>query len=172
MTLTAVYIFFGEVCYIAWGANLTQPIVTEMLPTSNFLVPVFKILFCFNLVFSYPICINPTNTILESYLFRSWKKKSTARTWLKNLSRALVVIAAVYMAVELADKIDKVLGLLGAVCCAPLALTIPALMHQKLLAKTRAQKAENVFYITLSLGILFFSTYQSLANWNVASTGH
>ena len=169
LTLTAFYVLFGEVCYIAWGANLTEPLVTEMLPTSNILVPIFKIFFCFNLFFSYPICINPTNTIIEHYLFRSMKHRSATRTWLKNLSRTIVVVVAVYMAIELEAKIDKFMGLLGAVCCAPLALFIPALLHMKLLSATTASKLENLVYIFLSTFIFVFSTWQSLSNWNVVA---
>ena len=41
-----------------------------MLPAGNFGVSLIKILFTLNLICSYPITVNPTNTILESYLFR------------------------------------------------------------------------------------------------------
>ena len=68
-TLTVIFLFFGELTYITFGSDLDEPFVTEMLPASNLGVEIIKILFCFNLVFSYPITINPTNTILESYIF-------------------------------------------------------------------------------------------------------
>ena len=40
-----------------------------MLPAHSYVVSLIKVLFTVNLVCSYPITINPTNTILESYLF-------------------------------------------------------------------------------------------------------
>ena len=66
----------------------------------------------------------------------------------------------------LANKIDKFLGLMGAVLCAPLALMIPALVHLKLSAKTNSSKSADIFLVIISLLVLFFSTGQSLANWN------
>ena len=60
-TLTAVFIFFGELCYLAWGANLNKPIVTEMLPPTSVVVMIMKLLFCINLLFSYAINVYPAN---------------------------------------------------------------------------------------------------------------
>jgi len=65
-----------------------------------------------------------------------------------------------------ADKIDKFLGLLGAFLCAPLALTMPALIHLKLLAKTRQQMVIDIILVIISLFTLTFCTWQSLASWN------
>ena len=62
------------------------------------------------------------------------------------------------MAVELASKIDKFLGLMGALLCAPLALTMPSLLHLKLIAKTRSEKTIDVTILILSVAVLVFST--------------
>eukprot|EP00353_Schmidingerella_taraikaensis_P013445 CAMPEP_0185590728 /NCGR_PEP_ID=MMETSP0434-20130131/61822_1 /TAXON_ID=626734 ORGANISM="Favella taraikaensis, Strain Fe Narragansett Bay" /NCGR_SAMPLE_ID=MMETSP0434 /ASSEMBLY_ACC=CAM_ASM_000379 /LENGTH=111 /DNA_ID=CAMNT_0028215131 /DNA_START=764 /DNA_END=1099 /DNA_ORIENTATION=+ len=35
LTLFVVYVTFSTVCYYAWGEDLTQPVVTEMLPAQN-----------------------------------------------------------------------------------------------------------------------------------------
>lgn len=70
-TLTILFIFFGEITVLAFGSNLDQPFITEMLPANNPGVSLIKVLFTLNLICSYPITVNPTNTILESYLFRS-----------------------------------------------------------------------------------------------------
>ena len=47
-----------------------------------------------------------------------------------------MVVSSVVIALTVADKIDKFLGLIGALLCAPLAMTIPAMIHLKILAKT------------------------------------
>ena len=41
-----------------------------MLPAGNLGVSLIKILFTLNLICSYPITVNPTNTILESYILK------------------------------------------------------------------------------------------------------
>lgn len=38
LTLCGIYVAFSSLCYYAWGDNLNQPVVTEMLPADNLLV--------------------------------------------------------------------------------------------------------------------------------------
>ena len=38
MTLCCIHIGFSSHCYYAWGADLTEPVVTEMLPTDDVFV--------------------------------------------------------------------------------------------------------------------------------------
>jgi proton-coupled amino acid transporter len=135
-SLTVLYIWFGYVCYFAFGAS-TDPIVTEMLPSTSPFTLAIKVVFCLNLVFGYSICINPTNTIIESWMFGGMKA-TTTRKWFKNISRTFVCFLSIILAVQLGESINKFLGLLGAMLCSPLALTIPACLHLKVLAKTTA----------------------------------
>ena len=160
VTLVILYIVFSELCYLSWGTEMDKPIVTEMLPGDKTYVVVTKFLVCVNLLCSYPIMINPANKIFEKWVFRckNLKKKSRTRYWFKNFQRFLVVFLGAYMAVELASKIDKFLGLLGALLCAPLALFMPALLHWKLIAKTRSEKFFDFIILVVSLAILIFST--------------
>lgn len=69
------------------------------------------------------------------------------------------------MAVLLAEKLDKFIGLLGALLCAPVAFTVPAILHLKVLAKTTLSKAIDWFLITLSLLIMIFCVWQSILTW-------
>lgn len=136
----ASYIIFSEICYFAYGSNLTEPIVTEMLPTASVISMLIKILFCINLIFTIAIAINPANTTIESYALSRFKSNKTLHKWSINISRVIVITVACYIAVELSDKIDKFLGLLGALCCAPLAILMPALLNLKVLSKTPKEK--------------------------------
>lgn len=61
ITLVFIFIAFSELCYIAWGSNDDQPIITEMLPEDNVGVILIKFLFSLNLVCSFPIVIFPAN---------------------------------------------------------------------------------------------------------------
>ena len=70
----------------------------------------------------------------------------------------MVVFIGTYAGVELASKLDKFLGLLGSLFCAPLALTAPAMIHLKLIAKTKTEKWIDISIIVLSLVVLLFST--------------
>ena len=74
-TLFTMNVSFASLCYYAWGANLTEPVVTEMLPADNTFVQVMKLLFCLNLVFSFPFTMVPTYSTIEAYFLN---KKETA----------------------------------------------------------------------------------------------
>ena len=69
LSLTAIFIFFGELTSLTFGSGLNEPYITEMLPADNIGIIIIKVLYIGNLVCSYPITINPTNSILESYMF-------------------------------------------------------------------------------------------------------
>ena len=60
-TLCAIYIIFSEICYYTFGNALNQAIVMGEMPASSHIIQIVKILFSFNIMFSYPISIFPTN---------------------------------------------------------------------------------------------------------------
>ena len=66
--LCVLYVMFAFTCYYAWGTNLDEPVVTEMLPADNYFVQVMKMLFCVNLMISYPIIIVPVYHALEAVI--------------------------------------------------------------------------------------------------------
>ena len=105
--------------------------------------------------------IYPCNLILEDYLFRNVEKSpkgDSLKYKLTNLSRLCVLIFATYIAIELQKKLDLFLSILGAVLCAPIAITLPALLHLKVLAKTPREKFIDIFLIILSIFCLILST--------------
>jgi amino acid permease len=65
--LGTIYATFAFLCYYAWGSDLTESVVTEMLPAGNTWVQIMKMLFCVNLVISYPLTIIPTFNALEAF---------------------------------------------------------------------------------------------------------
>lgn len=78
---------------------------------------------------------------------------------LQNLTRALVCFAAIYCAIELKDQLDKFLSLLGALLCAPLAISFPCLLHFVVVAKTKTAKVIDLVLFVFSILVLVFSTY-------------
>ena len=85
---------------------------------------------------------------------------------MRNLLRFFVVATAVAAALVLANKLDKFLGLLGALLCAPLALFFPAALHWKVLAKTNFERGVDFLIIVISLGILIFCVGITINTWN------
>jgi len=112
-----------------------------------------KILFSFNLFFSYPLVIHPANLVIESWFFGSWEK-SRKRQMCKNLSRTLIVALTCVVALTVFDSLDKLLSLTGALTCIPVAFIIPTGLHYKLIAIPNEDKQAKIIDIV----ILVFSS--------------
>ena len=106
------------------------------MPPQSWITYTIKICFSLNLVFTYPLVIHPANLILESYLFGTWPK-TRKRQMCKNLSRSIIVVATVALALILWDNLTKFLSVTGALTCTPIAFILPALFHYKAVAKTK-----------------------------------
>ena len=68
--LLTLQTLFSSLCYYAWGNEIVEPIITEILPSGNTFVQVMKFLYCINLIYSYRISIVPTFTCLETYILK------------------------------------------------------------------------------------------------------
>ena len=164
--LISVNTLFPLFCYYAWGSNLHEAIITQMLPADSIVVILLKIGFSVNLVCSFPIVVHPTNSAIESLLCSSFKQKKKTYYWMQNVSRALVTLLATVIAACLMNKMDKFLGLLGSFLCAPLAITFPALLHLVHAAKTLKERIVDYILIFISICIFLFCTAQSILDWN------
>lgn len=80
MTLCTIYLAFSSLCYYAWGGDLNEPVVTEMLPADNSYVQLMKLLFCINLIFSYPLTLQVTFNTLEAWCFGRKEAKNLEET--------------------------------------------------------------------------------------------
>ena len=165
ITLSVIYAAFGNLCYLTYGSSLNKPMITEMLPPTDPIVIAIKLCFILSLFCSYAIFINPTNTIIESWIFGK-KSSPMSSYYARNFSRFIVCISAAILGVALSEKIDKFIGLIGALLCAPLAIMMPSMLHLKLVAKKKRERTLDIVLIVISIFILVFSTSQSLISWN------
>ena len=61
---------------------------------------------------------------------------STLRKWLKNLSRTIVVITALIIAITFYSSLHKIIGLAGVILGSIIVLITPALINNKLYAES------------------------------------
>ena len=136
--ICVTYLGFAVICVFGFGFDtLNQfPLITQALPSQSWISYTVKILFSLNLIFSYPLVINPTNNVIETYLFGSWKK-SRSRQMSKNVSRTVVIAASCILALIVYDKLTEFLSITGALTCTPIAFTLPAIFHYKMCAVTQ-----------------------------------
>ena len=137
-----------------------------MLPQSDALVTILTILYIVVLSLTYPLTIFPANSILENYTTEKlYPQHPSLRYGLKNFSRLIVCFIAAYCGIELAEVLDKVLALLGALGCAPLALLAPALCHLRLVARTKREQLEDIAIVLVSIVIMAFCVGETVSGW-------
>lgn len=67
--LCFIHLTFTELVYYAYGDDIVEPVIILQMPETNPVVIVGKILFLFNIIFSYPLNIYQTNNVIESFTF-------------------------------------------------------------------------------------------------------
>lgn len=165
--IAVIYIGYAVICVYGFGfETLNQfPLITQVaLPSQSWISYTVKILFSLNLVFSYPLVINPTNNVIETYLFGSWKK-SRSRQMSKNVSRTVVIAASCILALVVYNKLTEFLSITGALTCTPIAFTLPAIFHYKMCAVTTCQKVTDLIIFGVSLVIMVYCTSVAVINF-------
>jgi amino acid permease len=163
--LLCIHIYFSELCYYTYGENLNEPILIEQLPQDNWFLIIGRLLFCVNIVVSFPLLIYITNHILESYTF-SRMKYSTLRTWLKNLSRTVVTTISFLIAFYCYKQLHKIISFVGVFVGSFIVLVTPALVHYKLVASTPYQRGYNIAIVVYALGFAIGLGTMILVTWN------
>ena len=157
---------FAEFCLFGFGPeNITEPLITANLPPKSWITYVIKILFSLNLIFSYPLVIHPANLVLESYLFGSWAK-TRRRQMSKNVSRSIIVALSCVVALTVYDKLDRFLGITGALTCTPIAFILPSIFHYKVCAETPMQRAIDLTIFFGMIGVGLFCTVYDIITFN------
>ena len=55
--------------YLAYGNLLIKPLILENLPKNNIYVHFLKLIYCVNLILSYPLYLCPANETIEFWLY-------------------------------------------------------------------------------------------------------
>lgn len=166
-SLTLFYIFFGNYLYFIYGSERLgeHPMITDVLPSKDIAVAAIQVIWVINLIFTYPLVIHPSNMVIESYIYKGWVK-SRKRTWMKNITRSLLVAFTIALSIYLMDTLDKLESLNGAFACIPIAFLLPALFHYKLVAETRREKIVDLVVVALSLALMVVCTVVTFIFWN------
>lgn len=148
MTLASLFIFFGLICYASFmsSGNKSEDtiIIYNIVPDNEkslrkTIIVITELLYCVNLVFSYPLTVYPANKIIESFIFHKFfgmKEVTLKRKWLKNLSRLVVVFLGCFLSITFEKVLDNFLGVAGAVLGISIILIVPTLFHYKVCATT------------------------------------
>lgn len=144
-----------------------MPLITSSLPDKSIVTYLVKILFSFNLFFSYPLVIHPANLVVETWLFEGWPK-TRKRQMCKNLSRTIIVALSCIVAISVYDQLDTLLSLTGSLTCIPVAFLIPAGLHLGVVAKPNNDKKMIIIDWVILIGgmiALVYCTYAAVLSF-------
>jgi hypothetical protein len=91
---------------------------------------------------------------------------STLRKWLKNLTRTIVVITTLFIALTFYSSLHKIIGLTGVILGSIVVLITPALINNKLYAESTLNKHKNVFTIIYGIIMMIVLTFFIILTWN------
>lgn len=125
-------------------------------------IKITKLLYCLNLVFSYPLSIYPTNRTFERIAFGWLKDGTVLKYWVQNISRTFFVFLACFLSIVFSSTIDKFLGISGAVLGIPIILLVPTLCHLIIVAQTKTERVIDYLIIVFSIFVLILCSYKSI----------
>ena len=129
-------------------------LITDALPPQSTFTYVLKSLFTVNLFFTYPLQLSPAVNLIESYIFDVKSAPTSSRYWMQNLVRTLIVAFTITLAILVYPNISAFIEIIGAVTCCPLAFTLPALFHYKLMGGSKL----NLTIVILTVLLTIFMT--------------
>jgi len=66
------------------------------------------------------------------------------------------------LAINYLNVLDKIIAMVGALCCAPLAAILPTTCHLVKMAKTNGEKLEDIVILIIAFTIMTFTIIQTL----------
>lgn len=102
--------------------------------------------------------------VVDGWLYSDWPK-SKKRQMCKNLTRAILILFTIVLALVVYNKLPEFLSIVGSLTCTPIAFILPAWFHYKACANTPKQKKIDLIIVAFSTFILIFCTAYAVAAW-------
>lgn len=131
--LCTFFILFAAVAYLSFGST-TRTVVLFNLRVGGEKRIVSQILFSAALFCTYPLMLQPVSKLVEDRM--GWRGSGTAekgKEAKRDMLRAVLVLITMSVALGSALRLQSLVALVGGLCCAPLALVFPPVLHHKLI---------------------------------------
>lgn len=133
-------------------------LITDALPSQSYVTYTLKVLYTINLFFSYPLMISPAINLLEGYIFNTTSKPTKGRYWMQNLFRSMTVAFTIVVALCIYKYISLFIDVVAAATCSPLAFSLPAIFHYKLMG----QNKWHLFICIVTVALAVFMVVQAI----------
>ena len=154
-----LYVLFSEYAVLSYGNQEEYITIMDALPSTSPATYTLKSLYTVNLFFSYPMQLTPAFDIIESFIWPHDQKATKGQYWAQNVLRAGIVAFTICAALLLYPIITVFIEVIAAATCSPLAFTLPALFHYKLMGGNKAHLAIAIITTVLTVFMVAQSIY-------------
>lgn len=155
------FIVFGTLGYTAY-AETTQTVFMLNMPKGSYIKTAVQIMFIFEVYFTFPLGLCPVIQILEPVFVHGSGKKNSSVKMAKNVFRTVTVAMIAAVAVFFRNQLDVFISLVGALCCMPLAIIFPAIIHYKVI---KGQAVVDLACAVVGVFLMLFALYETLQAW-------
>jgi len=160
--ITVIFTLFGLLFYMAFGDEVAS-LATLNLPPHSWTGSTFPLLFVIAGLATIPLDFIIIFQMYEPQI--AWSKSSLIRTWQKNASRVGVLFMTMLITDCGGQNLQNWLGLIGGICCATLALMLPAAMDIAICKPSRLWLMIDIVTFVVGTFVMIASTEQALTSW-------
>lgn len=161
----AVAVVVGALSYAAFGER-TESIILLNMPSRTAPTLAVQTLYAIAIVFSIPLMLHPVTHIFDHVLFPSRSGKHSPKVkQSKNALRIGLLIAVAAAGAFGAERVDKLVAVIGGVACVPIAFVYPPLLHLKAISRTWCQRIRDGTIAVFGILLTIYVTYGAIARW-------
>jgi len=149
-------------CVYACFTEDTQMIVLLNLPNGSLIKGLVLLLVSTAQLLTFPLLMFPVTSLLEACIFKHSGKTHSVTKHLKNVFRMSMVITTCVLAAYCAQALDNFVALVGALCCSPLSIIYPCIIHSRLIG---GRHALNAVLSVVGTCLLVFCTFTAITSW-------
>lgn len=162
LTIIIFYIFFGTICWAAFGDNV-HVVLTTSLP-SGLLATSVQLAYSLAVLMTYPLQNFPAleiATVAISSHVVDWGWSPIKRHY---ITTSLVILLAL-VAVTTMNSLDKVVSLMGSLLGCPIAFVVPPMIHTKLCDPMGMTRFTNYAVATAGVISMVAASFVTVAMW-------
>ncbi|KAJ2365991.1 hypothetical protein IW150_006064, partial [Coemansia sp. RSA 2607] len=143
----ALAVAIGSIGYMAFG-DTTEPIILLNMPPRSVATQIVRAVYALAIVGTTPLMMFPAYKLIERPMFRDVSGKQFLRVKAGKSAFCLVMLAAVLFVAHVgAERLDRLVAIIGGAACVPLAFVYPPLIHMRLGASA-SQRIALSMYVT------------------------
>lgn len=160
----AIFIIIGSIGYLTFGDKVEILVFLNM--ESSFVLSSVQMLYVLAIALTFPLAVYPAIRITESSAFGN----KTGLKWTKNVYRAFLVSFLAFLSWAANNNLEKVVALVGCLCCIPLSFIYPTMYHIKIV-DSKIIIFKDLVIIAFGVLACIYTTYITVKQWGESGAG-